>query len=163
MNKIYIITVLAFFFVVTSCQRKSEKQDEAINNKEWVKKFYESNNKGNFDQLKELIAEDYTEHEPLPGFSPNREGVLQFFKMMRNSFPDINNEVNFIISEKDRVVVYVTLSGTHQEDYFGAPPTGKKFSITVIDIIEIKNGKMTAHWGVGDYYTQYLQLGIIQE
>jgi len=163
MIKKYLFIIVVLAFIGTSCSSQYMSKENQKSNKEWVENFYKVNNEGDFTRLQKLIDKNYVEHEPLPGFSSNREGLLQFFKMMRTSFPDLKNEIDFMISENNRVVVYVTMSGTHKTEYFGIPPTNKKFSITVIDIIEIKNGKMTAHWGVGDYYTQYVQLGVISE
>ena len=131
-------------------------------NRVWIKRFYtEVLNNGNIDLIDELVSKDYVEREPLPGFESNRDGLEQFFKMMRIAFPDLNNNIEFIIVEDDKVVVYVTMTGTHKGEYMGIPATGKKFNIKVIDIVRIVDGKMVEHWGVGDYMTMMQQLGVI--
>jgi len=163
MKRNYLLMIVILLVIGTSCKSQDNQRKFNNVNKEWVENFYTVNNQSNFSALEKLIADDFVEHEPLAGFESNKKGLLQFFKMMRLSFPDLKNEIKFMISENDKVVVYVTMSGTHKAEYYGIPPTNKKFSITVIDIIQIKNGKMTAHWGVGDYYTQYVQLGVIKE
>jgi predicted ester cyclase len=40
----------------------------------------------------------------------------------------------------------------------GHEPTGKKFSIDVIDIGRIENGKLVEHWGVPDRFALLMQL-----
>jgi len=130
-------------------------------NKEWVKQFYsEILTNGRVDLVDSLVAENYQEHEPLPGYASNKEGLKDFFIMMRKAFPDLANDVKFMVAEGDKVVSYITMTGTHKGDYMGATGTGKIFKIQVIDIIKVVNGQMTEHWGVGDYMTMMEQLGM---
>jgi predicted ester cyclase len=41
------------------------------------------------------------------------------------------------------------------------PPTGKKMSIDVIDIVRIRDRKIVEHWGVPDQLGMMLQLGLV--
>jgi predicted ester cyclase len=43
----------------------------------------------------------------------------------------------------------------------GKPPTGKSFTITVIDICRFVNGKIVEHWGVPDRFHQLTQIGVL--
>jgi predicted ester cyclase len=45
----------------------------------------------------------------------------------------------------------------------GIPPTGKRMSINVIDIIGMANGQGVEHWGVMDQMTMMQQLGLIPD
>jgi predicted ester cyclase len=45
----------------------------------------------------------------------------------------------------------------------GIPPTGKRMSINVIDIIGFANGQATDHWGVMDQMSMMQQLGLIPD
>lgn len=38
----------------------------------------------------------------------------------------------------------------------------KKFSIDVIDIARIENGKIIEHWGIPDRFALLMQLGFLQ-
>lgn len=149
-----------FAIILTICTTVIAHAGEE-QNKKWVKQFYsEVLNSGKVDLISSLVAENYQEHEPLPGYEPNREGLKQFFIMMRKAFPDLKNDVKFMVAEGNKVVSYITMTGTHKGDYMGAAGTGKKFNIQVIDIINVVDGKMTEHWGVGDYMTMMSQLGM---
>jgi hypothetical protein len=44
-------------------------------------------------------------------------------------------------------------SRTHKGEILGIPPTNKSFNVRPIDIIEIRDSKMTAHWGMTDHNT----------
>ncbi|MBI5873756.1 MAG: ester cyclase [Candidatus Omnitrophica bacterium] len=155
LKKIVVVgLIMALCGTVLAQEKKEDK-------KQWVRHFYsEVLNKGGFNLIDSLVAENYYEHEPLPGYPPDRDGLKQFFIMMRNAFPDLNNDIEFMIVEGDKVVSYVTMTGTHKGEYMGIAGTGKSFKIKVIDIIRVVNGKMTEHWGAGDYMTMMEQLGI---
>ena len=60
----------------------------------------------------------------------------------------------------DKVITRARFSGTHEGQFMGIPPTGKRFDIAVIDIIEFRDGKGVAHWGVMDMAGMMQQLGI---
>lgn len=153
LKKIFAMSLLLLLF--SSAQAN-------VDNTKWVNNFYnEVLNKGNLDLIDSLVSDKYQEHEPLPGFELNRDGLKEFFAMMLNAFPDLHNEIEFTVTQDDKIVSYITLSGTHKNTYMGVPATGNKFEMTVVDIIKIENGKMTDHWGVGDYMTMMVQLSII--
>lgn len=129
-------------------------------NKALTQKFYdEVANKGNMAAADELLAEDFVDHEPFPGIGPGRDGCKQFFSMMRETFPDLNFDTKFMVAEGDKVVIYLTMSGTQKGEFMGMPASGKKFSINTIDIIRIADGKAVEHWGVTDGMTMMQQLG----
>ena len=49
--------------------------------------------------------------------------------------------------------------GTHTGAFMNNPPTGKSFTIDVIDIMRFANGKMVEHWGSPDRFALLVQLG----
>ena len=57
-------------------------------NKEITRRFYEAINAGRMEIIDEVVAEDLVEHEEFPGMAGGREGVRQFFQMMRPAFSD---------------------------------------------------------------------------
>ena len=96
------------------------------------------------------MAEDFVEHEPWPGMEPTREIPRQGFNMMRAAMPDFAVTVHEMLQDGDKVVVRATFSGTHQGELMGFPPGGKRVEIPVIDIHQVREGKIVAHWGVSD-------------
>ena len=62
----------------------------------------------------------------------------------------------------DKVVEKDTVTGTHQGEYNGLPPTGKAVSYKEIFIMRFADGRITETWGVVDIFSQMQQLGIIQ-
>jgi len=66
-------------------------------------------------------------------------------------------------AEGDKVVVRITMSGTHQGEFMGIPLTNKGFKVQAIDIIEVHDGKATAHRGQTDQAAMMEQLGLAPE
>ncbi|MFN2469119.1 MAG: ester cyclase [Gaiellaceae bacterium] len=130
-------------------------------NKAQMRRFYEDVVNGwNVDLIDDLIAPDFVEHEQFPGLSgEGREGVKEFFALLRRAFPDLHMEPEQLIAEGDTVVARVRMTGTQQGEFMGMPATGKQVDVQTIDIIRFRNGMATEHWGVTDSVALMQQLG----
>ena len=124
--------------------------------------FEEVINQGNISLIDELVAPDFVEHEELPPGAPaGREAVKQLFSMLHTGFPDLKATIDDVIAEGDKVVARTTWSGTHQGEFMGIPPTGKRASFGVIDIVRCADGKLVEHWGQMDSMGMMQQLGVV--
>ena len=132
-------------------------------NKALFRRFVEEVfNKGNVNTIDELLASDFAEREELPpGMPRDREGVKQLTRMFRTAFPDFNVSIDDMIAEGDKIVARTTWNGTQKGEFMGIPPSGKRVSFDVIDIIRISEGKGVEHWGVMDSSAMMQQLGVI--
>ena len=117
-------------------------------------------NKGNLGALDALFAPDYQEHQF--GLRPTLDGMKQDIQFLRTAFPDFHVEIEDMVANEDEVWVRMTGTGTNYGHFMG-PPTGKSFKITVFDVLRIKNGKITDHWGVPDRFAVMAQLGLIPQ
>ena len=68
-----------------------------------------------------------------------------------------------MIAEGDKVVARDTVTGTHQGEYMGLPPTGKSITYNEIFIVRFATGRIAETWGVVDVLSQMKQLGAIPE
>jgi steroid delta-isomerase-like uncharacterized protein len=117
-------------------------------------------NRGNVGRSDEFVAPDFVEHEELPpGMPRDREGVKQLTALMLSAFPDFKATIDDMVAEGDKVVMRMTWRGTHKGEFMGVPPTGKRVSFEVIDIIRIAGGKFVEHWGLMDGMGLMQQLG----
>ena len=122
----------------------------------------EAINKGNISVIDELLIPDFVEHEELPpGIPPGREAPKVLFTMLRSAFPDLKATIEHLIAEGDEVVLHMTWTGTHKGEFMGIPPTGKRISINVIDILGMAEGKCVEHWGIMDSMAMMQQLGVV--
>ena len=61
--------------------------------------------KGNYEIFEELFAQDFVDHTPQPGgFSADRDGARNLYKVLRTAFPDFHAEIHWQISDGDRVI-----------------------------------------------------------
>ncbi len=134
-------------------------------NKALTQRFYtEVVNQKNLDLIDDLVTDDFVEHEQMPGI-PNigPKAVRQAFEIFFAAFPDIKITVDDTITEGDKVVTRGSMSGTHTGEFMGIPATDKSFSVGIMDIVEIHDGKATAHWGRTDVMGMMQQLGLAPE
>jgi len=45
---------------------------------------------GNFEVFEELFADDFLDHTPQPGRTPDKDGARQLYKILRTAFPTAN-------------------------------------------------------------------------
>ncbi|HEX9654326.1 MAG TPA: ester cyclase [bacterium] len=114
-------------------------------------------NTGKIEMLDQYIASTLQEHDPSIT-SPGLQGVKQWYHSFHTAFPDAHFRVDNIITQGDWVVARVTVTGTQKGEYMGNPPTNKPFTMEVIDIVRIANGKIIEHWGEGDMLGMLHQL-----
>lgn len=146
--------VMALLAVPTLAVADSAKDNEAQ-----LLRFYEEGvNQGRLELVDELLAESFVEHEELPGLEPNREGVKQWFAILRTAFPDLKFHVELMMTDGDKVAAYLTFSGTQAAEFMGMPSQGRAFSVKTVDIIRFENGKAVEHWGVTDTGAMMQQL-----
>ena len=106
----------------------------AERNKLAMKKFMTCINTNDQTLAAELIADDAefttpVSEKPLYGGA----GYLSVVELMRKSFSDIRWEMVDMAAEDDKVAVSWICSGTHDGNFMGLAPTGKKVSFSVMN------------------------------
>jgi len=116
----------------------------------------------NLDIANEVFAERYLSHQS-DGTTLERgpEDVKKFVQEYRTAFSDIEDIVEDMIGEGDRVVTRWTLRVTHTGDFRGIPATGKRITITGIGIFRFsEEGKVVESWDSLDQLGMLRQLGV---
>jgi predicted ester cyclase len=70
--------------------------------------------------------------------------------MFRDAFPDVTVEIDELVADGDRVAVATTFTGTHTGSLMGVEPTGRRVSVTGIDIVRVEGGRIVEHRGLTD-------------
>ncbi len=127
-----------------------------------ARRLYELLSAGDVDGFGELLADDFIEHEEVPGLAPSKDGVKTFFRMQIAAFPDLRLTVEDVIVDGLKAVARVRYTGTQQGEFQGMPATGKAVDIQLIDIfVFADDGRVREHWGVIDLLTMMQQLGVV--
>jgi predicted ester cyclase len=62
------------------------------------------------------------------------------------AFPDLHSSLDELIAEDDRVFVRSTMTGTHDGEYKGIPPTGRHIATDSAEVFRIANGMFVGYW-----------------
>jgi steroid delta-isomerase-like uncharacterized protein len=118
---------------------------------------------GRFDVFDELFAEDFVDHTPQPGTTPDKAGVRVLYTYLRQAFPDLRPEIHWqSVDGDDRVTTFKTYHGTHEGPFLGIAPTHRRVHFESVDVMRVRNGKITDHWGVGNLLSVMQQIGALQ-
>lgn len=167
--KKYFILIIAFV-LIASCSQNTESKaqlDEAINkrnletqNKIIAQKIIDGLNQRDTSYI-ELYSPDCKYYFPSASTIPtSREDDLNATKINWQQVPDLLWKIEEIIAEGNLVVGRFTAMGTPKEEWFGVPPSGKKFESGGIFILKIENGKIIEQWEDYDLLGTMTQLGM---
>jgi steroid delta-isomerase-like uncharacterized protein len=127
-----------------------------------IQRLYDLINAGDIDGFGQQFADDFVEHEEIPGIPPTRDGVILYFRMLLAAFPDMYMDVQDLIVSGNKAVARAQVSGTHEGEFMGIPATGNSVSVNFIDIIYFgDDGLAYDHWGVIDQLAMMQQLDVI--
>ncbi len=93
-------------------------------------------------------------------FAPHmRERVKGFRAESDRPFPDGLEEIQDIVAEGDKVIVRLLFRGTHQRQFMGIPPTGKRIEIAGYATYYFEDGLITWDTFLLDWLDAMEQLG----
>jgi steroid delta-isomerase-like uncharacterized protein len=114
---------------------------------------------GDFALFDELFADDFVDHTPQPGFSTDKAAVKVLYAKLREAFPDFHADIKWQSADGDLVTTFKIYHGTHQGEFLGIPATGRTMQFETVDAMRVVDGRIVAHWGVGNLYSLVHQLG----
>jgi predicted ester cyclase len=115
-----------------------------------------------YEHVDELIAEDLVDHVEIPGLEgTGRARYLASVRLTHEGFSDYHEAIEFVVADDDKAVSYARITGTHDGELMGLPPTGRKVDIHSIGILRFRDGQAIERWGIGDSLAQMEQLGLL--
>jgi steroid delta-isomerase-like uncharacterized protein len=114
---------------------------------------------GSFDVFDKLFADNFVDHTPQPGTTPDKAGVRKLYTYLREAFPDFHAEIHWQLADGERVTTYKTYHGTHEGPLLGIAPTHRTIHFESVDVMRVHDGKITDHWGVGNLLSLIEQIG----
>jgi predicted ester cyclase len=170
MKKLYMILPLALILCfVGGCQDKEAMAElEAMKaqaeieeqNKASFRYMLEETDKGNYTAWEEVCSPDYICHFAGSPKPMSREEHIQANRAFLVAFPDFHHEINDMIAEADKVTARVTLTGTHNGEFMGIPPTGNKIEYNALLTARFSDKRIIELWGIADMMTLMQQLGM---
>jgi steroid delta-isomerase-like uncharacterized protein len=108
----------------------------------------------------EVFAPDVKQHSPFE--ATGVQTIKEVFERLYRAFPDLHLTLEDLIEDGDKIVEKDLVTGTHQGEFNGLPPTGKSVSYREIFIMRFAGGRIVETWGVVDMLTAMRQLGLVQ-
>ena len=137
---------------------------ELEKNKAIARRFSQVWGKGELDIIDELASPELSvSYPPFPQPINGIAAFKQYLTRFRSAFGDADLQIEEEIAEGDKVVLRWNFSATHQAEYRGIPPTGKRMKWTGMAIYRIVEGKVVEERGEEDYLTILRQLGLVPE
>ncbi len=139
---------------------------ETASNKATFTRLQDAVNSGDVEIISKAIDEVVDPNvrigTPLPVDATGAQALKQVWTILLRAYPDLHVTVEDLIADADKVVARNTVTGTHQGEYMGSPPTGKSVTYNEIFIVRFVKGRIAEIWGVVDVLSQMRQLGVIQ-
>jgi len=83
------------------------------------------------------------------------------FAWLRAGSPDLQVVVEDLLAEGDRVVAWITMTGTQTGWRGSIPPTGRAFDFHHAHRFRLHDGLIVEHWAVRDDLRAMIQTGVI--
>lgn len=151
----FLAILICFYAWTLSANAQAKKPKELV-----VEAIEEIFFKRNLDAVDRYVVSDYLQHQP--GIPPGRKAFKEYLKKLFHAFPDYKGEIENVISEGDLVSLHIAWSGTHQHEFMGVRPTGKRITRRTADVLRVKSGKLVEHWGVVDQTEMLVVLGLLR-
>jgi steroid delta-isomerase-like uncharacterized protein len=138
---------------------------QVISNKATLSRLHHALNSGDEELISTTIDEifdpDVRISTPLPIDATGAQALKQVWATLLRAYPDLHVMVEDLFGEQDRLVARNTVTGTHQGEYLGLPPTGRSVTYNEMLIVRFADGRIAETWGVVDLLSQMQQLGAI--
>ena len=120
-------------------------------NKQTVRDYFEAFLSKDFAWMDEHIAPDFVRNDPgLPFEVRGPDGVKKLADVLLDAFPDMSLDFEDLIGEGDKVMMRLTLHATHEGEFAGLAPTGRKVKVAVLDLFHVVGGRLEEHWALLD-------------
>lgn len=130
-------------------------------NKRIVRRDQEIYNSNDLDAFIEVVSVKLLTPRIMSGIPSGIEGAKAAHRVMLVGFPDHQTIIDDLIAEDGKVEARITMTGSHQGEFMGVPPTGRSVKFTGMYIARIENGKIVEHWGEEDGVSLLQQLGVL--
>jgi steroid delta-isomerase-like uncharacterized protein len=112
----------------------------------------------------ELLAPDYVSHAPGdPELSRGPEDIKEIVRAYHAAFPDLTFTVEKQVAEGDLVVTRWIARGTHQGEFMGVPPSGRRIEVSGMSMDRISGSRIVEHWNNWEALEMMEQIGAIPE
>jgi predicted ester cyclase len=126
-----------------------------------VRRVVECDNNRDAAGYRSILHDDYISYvhgkESTVGADAEVEALANWWTATR----DVHLEIITIVESDGLVTLRYTLDGTNDGDFFGQPPTGKRFHVENCTLLEVVRGKVRRAYRYSDTLGLMSQLGLM--
>ncbi len=128
-----------------------------------LKRAIQAINDRDLSIVPQLVTPGFVRHDLAGAFREvgGREGVADFLQLLLKALPDLQIKVEDIFATEKRVALRVTLVGTHQGEFQGIAPTGRKVKVSGNHLYRFEEGKIAEAWQLYDVAGFLRQIGAL--
>ena len=124
-------------------------------------------NAGDLDGLVSSFSEDGVLVTPF-GTAQGRAAIREAWSRSKAAFPDDSVTIGVMVEQGDTIASEYTWAGTHMgpltmPDGTEVPPTGKRAECKCMDLVQVRDGKLTVHRMYYDSMAVIRQLGLLPD
>ena len=119
-------------------------------------------NEHDVEGLVELYAEDAVVESPLGGTHQGRAAIAAVTGAFLSALSDATTTPDELITDGDRVVQVVTLSGTDTGGFMGMAPSGKPALLPMVMVCRVNDGLITHERRIYDFTGMLVQIGVLK-
>ncbi len=129
-------------------------------NKQLCRDYFTAFLKRDAAWMDKYIAPGFMRHDPgLPFEVRGPQGVMQLHDALLPAFPDMKLPLEDFVAEGEKVLVRLRVQATHTGPFGEMTATGRKIDIGVLDLFQIRDGRLIEHWALLDNLGMMKQLG----
>jgi predicted ester cyclase len=130
-------------------------------NKQLCRDYFTAFLKRDTAWMDRYIAASFVRHDPgLPFEVRGPGGVVQLHDALMPAFPDMQLPLEDFVAEGEKVLVRLRVQATHTGPFGDLAATGRKIDIGVLDLFQIRGGRLIEHWALLDNLGMLKQLGV---
>lgn len=114
------------------------------------------------DGFDALHAPDFVDHSAA-GRAADRDGFRDGIADLYRAFPDFSASIETMVTDEARAKVAIRWSaaGHMKGDFLGGSPSGQRVCFRGIEIIAIRDGRVSERWGEWDEAAIRQQIGVL--
>ncbi|GAA1427749.1 hypothetical protein GCM10009601_39460 [Streptomyces thermospinosisporus] len=90
------------------------------------------------------------------------EAMIKAMESGLAAFPDLHLDVKSIVAEQDRVCLRITVTASHQGEFQGKAPTGRKVTWYMLEELRFNEaGQVIEHYDVFNYLPMLKELDLV--
>jgi steroid delta-isomerase-like uncharacterized protein len=93
--------------------------------------------------------------------SDGKEAVRELLQGLMHGLPDLHADIGKLRHADDAVIIEGLITGTHDGEWAGIPPTGRRVEVPVAAIFEFDEDRLLCEKVYMDFATVLTQLGVL--